>query len=855
MWRLSVMSPQGIDKAKNPLHFVSRLLDDEKYSNLHLGDVRFWKHIEYIDAAQVYRRKSIEYRNMKLMFCEAIFYAIFIFAATLYMATSRPSYVCELRRQQIDFWGGCTYGQNCSYQQVEDIPQMFDWIRSHLIPKAFGTEAIYPSIMDATSIFRLSSGVAEWKPRYVSDTETSVLVGNVRLRQLRVQYNKACVIKSEWQGIERDCFGPFSATVQSHLSWAPQWTPSYLKPHFEWSPSNETTMEEVRGQHGVYPGDGFTIDLPMNISGATTRFVELQQWNWLDKQTRAVVVEMTVLNPNVNALVHNRMLFEFLAAGGVVARHEVFSFGLFRLSISLMLSDEQTLLFASYVIIFALHILLLVYVLYLLKQNGMGFFRYFWSMLDLALLLIFFIDVVIQVSIYVKAQTLPALQPEVLADPQMFYSIGSVVPELQWDAFLLSIHGLLTWLKVLKYFTLSKTFVGLVRVIERCLYNLALFASLMAIILFGFAAAFHIGYGKQHDLFSTLFGAFLVCVIAPAGGVSLESIFENNDTIGPLLFLAYFVLVFLLLLNTFLAICVDTYTVCMYELSEVYRNVRDHASSAFLFTYFNALAGVRLVGKETEEDIGLPEEQAIALSSLPEAIAERYLACKRKMEAIKQEADDELALERQMKREAAGYIDDVVDEKSREKETTSGLRSKLSKSSSSALAIEDARREKDFDEDSEFRQETSDRGPNLVEDRSSIVVKRVQLQRMLEDDEVLRTICGTDRAVDLMRRFRVDSLEADPYEVVAKLQARVAKLLHDLETRGAALNFDEVEILRTLSQEMHSALTDSQKEWREELLSVLQMATLLSKALVSLTLKIEQIQLNHKELYAKAVVA
>jgi len=137
------------------------------------------------------------------------------------------------------------------------------------------------------------------------------------------------------------------------------------------------------------------------------------------------------------------------------------------------------------------------------------------------------------------------------------------------------------------------------------------------------------------------------------------------------------------------------------------------------------------------------------------------------------------------------------------------------------------------------------------EDTRAIMVSRVQLQRMLEDDEVLCNICGTNRAIDVVRRFRVDFSGVDPYEAVADLQASVAKKLQELEEQGMNLSFDEMQTLKTVSQELHSALTEAQKEWRAELLSVLQMSSLLSVTLIELTKKIERVQMNHNALSAK----
>merc|ERR1719253_2457540 len=134
------------------------------------------------------------------------------------------------------------------------------------------------------------------------------------------------------------------------------------------------------------------------------------------------------------------------------------------------------------------------------------------------------------------------------------------------------------------------------------------------------------------------------------------------------------------------------------------------------------------------------------------------------------------------------------------------------------------------------------------DDLTGIIVNRVQLQRMLDDNPVLQQICNTTRAVEVMRRFRIDNSGIDPYEEVARLQAAVTKKLEELEKGGYNLMFNEMETLKTVSSELHAALTESQKEWRSELLTVLQMASLLSEALSRLTVKMEKVQMNHNSL-------
>lgn len=224
------MPPKEYEEDKGPLSFLDRLLDVERDSNMHFGDVRFWKHLEYIDTSQIYRTKSLEYRTMKMMFCEAIFYVLFLSTLTGFISLLRTGSLYESRQQQLDYWGCCkrnAQGRICSMNEVKDASSLNTWLRDEFAPKAFVFRDSYPSVVNSSSVFRMQSGTMYWTPRYVGDTKTSVLVGAIRIRQLRVQYNKDCTIPASLAGVRTDCFPRFASGVQSKISWAPEWTPGY----------------------------------------------------------------------------------------------------------------------------------------------------------------------------------------------------------------------------------------------------------------------------------------------------------------------------------------------------------------------------------------------------------------------------------------------------------------------------------------------------------------------------------------------------------------------------------------------------------------------------------------------------
>jgi len=561
----------------------------------------------------------------------------------------------------------------------------------------------------------------------------------------------------------------------------------------------------------------------MNLSGALMRMRELEDWSWLDERTRAVIIELNTLNPNVNIFVNTKLVFEFPATGGVYAKADVTSFRSIQTSLALAATDDFGGIFSLLILTSALALMFFFWISYLLIKNGARYFTYFWSLVDVIILVLYLIQICTYMVIFGQAQAEPSLDPAVLADPEMFFPFGKLVPHLQFSNAVLACLSLFAWLKVLKYFTLSRIFMGYVRVIERCIVNLLLFTSLLFLVLFGFAVALHLGYGQDDNLFATIWGSLVAVIVAPAGGVDLTPIFAPGDLLGPILVFMYIIVVFLLLLNVLMAICVDTYSVCMYELAAVAEEKKTpNPTVVFFWTYFNALKKVKLVGKESEEDRGGPHEQEIPLTSLPEAIQLQYLAEKNRMQVMLESAEAGIRDEERRRNEPDGLYATT---------TSMGDDDDMEPSPPATM--------------SGFSPQPPE------EDLSEMVVKRVQLQRMLEDSQVLVEICGTDRAVDVMRRFRVDLTGIDPYEAVAQLQANVAAKLKELEAHGLELSFDEMEALKSVSQELHGSLTESQKEWRSELLSVLQMASLLSRALIDLTGQIAKVQFNHKELEKK----
>jgi len=346
----------------------------------------------------------------------------------------------------------------------------------------------------------------------------------------------------------------------------------------------------------------------------------------------------------------------------------------------------------------------------------------------------------------------------------------------------------------------------LVRVVERCLHQLCIFASLLLTLFVGFAVAFYMGFGNKVHLFSTFHGSFFSMFFLLVGGVDLGPILENADALGAALFFSFLIIAWFLLFNIFMAIVLDIYTLAqLLRRSPEFENY-ENPMGVFLWTFSNKLQGNALVGKESEDDIGRPDEQHIALALLPEDLQEEY----------HKSNEEKLAL-----------LDESVN----------WLKS-TGRNMKEVLALEDVQRK--------ARPSTMPLGQEAAT-ADDTIVSRVQIQRMMNENENLQEVLGTKRAIDVIRQFRIEK-EPDPYDVVTRLQKNVIKKLHELEDANLKLTFGEIESLKMVSQGLHDALTEVQTQWREELTAVLTMSSHLSKALVDLTKTLGNVQVNHKKI-------
>ena len=84
----------------------------------------------------------------------------------------------------------------------------------------------------------------------------------------------------------------------------------------DWQTLQESSSSQ--GQFNSYDGGGYVFALRGSLSFLQGNLSQLQQLNWIDKNTRAVFAEFSAYNTNINLVMVASILVEFLESGAIL---------------------------------------------------------------------------------------------------------------------------------------------------------------------------------------------------------------------------------------------------------------------------------------------------------------------------------------------------------------------------------------------------------------------------------------------------------------------------------------------------------------------------------------------------------
>jgi len=377
------------------------------------------------------------------------------------------------------------------------------------------------------------------------------LLGVPRIRQLKVHSN-SCQVHEDFQSFINECYDSYADSIEDTESFGP-----YLSRPDDsaWKYFSEDELEGSShwGLLGVtYSGAGYYKDLNTTKSESKAVVTDLFDNLWIRRGTRAVFVDFTVYNANINLFCVVRLLVEFPATGGAIPS---WTFRTVKLIRYVTVGDYFILaceaIFCLFIFYYSIEEIIEI------KKHKLSYFKSFWNILDILVILISIVCV--GFNLYRTMEVGNKLD-ELLKDNTKYADFERLS---YWETRFsnaIAIAVFMAWIKIFKYISFNKTMTQLSSTLGRCAKDLAGFFVMFLIIFLAFTQLGYLLFGTQVKDFSSFENAFFTLFRIILGDFDFHQLEQANRILGPIFFMLFVFFVFFVLINMFLAIINDTYS-------------------------------------------------------------------------------------------------------------------------------------------------------------------------------------------------------------------------------------------------------------------------------------------------------
>ncbi|XP_049456856.1 polycystic kidney disease 2-like 1 protein [Epinephelus fuscoguttatus] len=381
----------------------------------------------------------------------------------------------------------------------------------------------------------------------------NMLLGVPRMRQIKI-VNNSCKVHNDFQEEIIGCYDVYNDKKEDDLSFG-------LINGTAWTYHTE---KEVKGSSHwglltTYSGAGYYQDLSLTKEESANTLKELVDNLWLDRGTRAVFVDFSTYNANINMFCVIRLLAEFPATGGAIPSYQIRTVKLIRYITYwdfFILGCEMV--FCLFIIYYVVEEILE------LRIHKLSYFKSIWNILDIVVIMLAIVAIVFNIFRTIKVDNLLGKlleHPGIYADFEFLAFWQTQYNNMN------AVNLFFAWIKIFKYISFNKTMTQLSSTLGRCAKDILGFAIMFFIVFFAYAQLGYLLFGTEVESFST----FIKCIFTQfriiLGDFDYDAIDRANRVLGPIYFLTYVFFVFFVLLNMFLAIINDTYSEVKEELS------------------------------------------------------------------------------------------------------------------------------------------------------------------------------------------------------------------------------------------------------------------------------------------------
>lgn len=323
---------------------------------------------------------------------------------------------------------------------------------------------------------------------------------------------------------------------------------------FQYRDSSSLETFPLYGAYNSYLGGGYVYELRGRREFLRGNLSQLQLMNWIDRQTRAVIVEFSAYNPNLNLIMTASILIEILPSGNILTTANFDPLNIFNeiKSDSYVLKLVLNAVYMIFIIFFMIKQLLI-----LIKIGFLKYFKQFWSYIEWSLIVCSWTAFGIFIYRLVKAY-------EILDFFKKTNGYGYL--NLQrlnyWNqvlTVLVSLCATLGTLKFLKLFRFNNKIYSIANTLKFAIGQLFGFSLVFFVIWFAFVQLIYLFFYEKLWAYYTLFRTATTSFQIMVGKFDSSSIIKESTWQGPLIFSSFNILIRLIMLNLFISIVCDAF--------------------------------------------------------------------------------------------------------------------------------------------------------------------------------------------------------------------------------------------------------------------------------------------------------
>uniref|UniRef100_A0A8C6K2J0 Uncharacterized protein n=1 Tax=Melopsittacus undulatus TaxID=13146 RepID=A0A8C6K2J0_MELUD len=379
----------------------------------------------------------------------------------------------------------------------------------------------------------------------------SKLVGSARIRQVRVK-GDTCPISPKLQHVIQECHAPYSTKTEDTSVYGERWNTSVvdnssdLSSAWQYQSQSKLRGQPTWGKLAIYRGGGYVVHLGTDPKNASRILQYLFNNVWLDTFTRAVFVEFTVYNANVNLFCIVCLMFETNALGAFFTSAELQSVQLYPYTNSL-----HIFVVAAEVIYFLFIVYYMIIQGKLMKTQGWRYYQSKWNLLEMAIILISWSAL----SVFVKRTILGtrdiSYYHEHKEDCVSFNETARADAVL---GYLIAFLVLLSTVKLWHLLRLNPKINMITSTLRRAWGDISGFITVIAIMFLAYSIATNLIFGWKLSSYKTLFNSAETMVSLQLGIFNYEEVLDYNPILGSFLIGSCIIFMTFVVLNLFISV-------------------------------------------------------------------------------------------------------------------------------------------------------------------------------------------------------------------------------------------------------------------------------------------------------------